>query len=324
MDLKTSNHSSYPRIGDAPEQQILRQTIAGFDRGRKSKVDIRTAADSMTELAIREQIDAGLDVVTDGQIRWHDPVSHIAGALRGVKVNGLLRFFDTNFYYRQPVAEASIERSGALLVDALYFARSKSSKPIKAVVTGPYTLARLSFASRTVPELAEAYTRALCEEVRALRDAGAASIQIEEPALLANPSDINLAASCLSEIRSHCKGAELMLAVYFGDATGLYEKLLALPVDGITMDFTYSPGLDDVVSAAGCPMQLGLGLIDARNTKMENVDHMARRLERISRRVGHRAYLTTSCGLEYLPRDRAREKLNLLTTVRGAFLGRTA
>ena len=278
----------------------------------------------MTELAIQEQIDAGLDVVTDGQIRWHDPVSHIAGALRGVRVKGLLRFFDTNFYYRQPAADLSMERRGSVLVDAFQFARSKSTKPVKAVLTGPYTLARLSLATCSVFDLTEAYARALCGEILALVDAGATSLQLEEPALLANPSDIDAVACYLSEIRSCCPGAEFLLALYFGDSTDLYERLVALPVDGITLDFTYSPRLDDAIASAGCPIRLGLGLIDGRNTKMEDVDAMARRLERVTYRVDHRAYLTTSCGLEHLPRDRAREKLKLLGTVRETLLGRTA
>ena len=144
MNLLTSNHGSYPRIGDSPEQQILRRAIFECDRGGKSEMDVRAAEDHMTELALREQVEAGLDVVTDGLIRWNDPISHLAGKLSGVRMDGLLRFFDTNFYFRQPVVTSSLSCSQPLIVDEFKFASSKSSRPVKAVLTGPYTLARHS------------------------------------------------------------------------------------------------------------------------------------------------------------------------------------
>src|SRR5690348_4701236 len=144
MELILSNHSSYPRIGDTAEEQLLRRTIAQAEKGEKTDVGLRAAEDTMTELALREQIDAGLDVVTDGLIRWYDPISHLAGKLAGVRIAGLLRFFDTNFYFRQPAVHARIERTGPLVVNEFLFAQRKSSRPVKPVLTGPYTLARLS------------------------------------------------------------------------------------------------------------------------------------------------------------------------------------
>src|SRR5438093_2120587 len=144
MHLTLANHGSYPRIGDSAEEQLLRRTIAQREKGEKTGEDLRAAEDHMTELALREQIDAGLDVVTDGLIRWYDPVSHLAGKLAGIRIAGLLRFFDTNFYFRQPAVHSRIERKQSLVVDEFLFAEGKSSRPVKAVLTGPYTLARLS------------------------------------------------------------------------------------------------------------------------------------------------------------------------------------
>ena len=126
----------------------------------------------MTELAIEEQIDAGLDIVTDGQIRWYDPVSHLAGKLSGVRINSLLRFFDTNFYFRQPVVHAKLERTKPLVVEEFLFAQAKSPRPVKPVLTGPYTLARLSIEedgkAGGLESLLDGYTQALGEEIGAL------------------------------------------------------------------------------------------------------------------------------------------------------------
>src|SRR5574337_1547113 len=109
MELLLANHSSYPRIGDDAGHQLLRRTIAQRDKGEKNDQEVRAAEDRMTELALQEQLEAGLDLVTDGQIRWYDPISHLAGKLEGVRINGLLRFFDTNFYFRQPVIHTRSE-----------------------------------------------------------------------------------------------------------------------------------------------------------------------------------------------------------------------
>src|SRR3990172_1950061 len=137
MELILANHGSYPHIGDSANQQRLRQAISQWEKGEKTNSDLRAAEDWMTELALAEQIEAGLEVVTDGQIRWYDPVSHLAGKLAGIRINGLLRFFDTNFYFRQPVVEAKIERTDPLVVDDFLFAKGKASRPVKALLTGP-------------------------------------------------------------------------------------------------------------------------------------------------------------------------------------------
>jgi 5-methyltetrahydropteroyltriglutamate--homocysteine methyltransferase len=341
MELILANHSSYPRVGDGAEEQLLRRTIGQREKGEKTDRDLRAAEDRLTELALGEQIAAGLDVVTDGLVRWYDPISHLAGKLAGVRIGGLLRFFDTNFYFRQPAVHARIERTKPLVVEEFLFARSKSSRPVKAVLTGPYTLARLSIeepgrtnggssgpaARRTAgpatgsDRLLEAYTAALAEEVAALAQAGAKLIQVDEPAVLKHPEDFHQLERSLAALAARKGEAELTLALYFGDAAPLYEKLQTLPVDVLSLDFTYSSALPARV-AGGSARRLALGLVDGRNTRLEDADAVARQLERMARGAGMtHAYLTPSCGLEYLPRDRAQMKLRGLMTIKRAFLG---
>ncbi len=326
MELILANHSSYPHIGDSADEQLLRRTIAQRDKGERTEADLRAAEGQMTELALGEQIDAGLDVITDGLIRWYDPVSHLAGKLTGVRINGLLRFFDTNFYFRQPVIEAKPARTESLVADEFRFAKAKSSRPVKPVLTGPYTLARLSLEEDGkvggFEKLLECYTEALAEEVAELATAGATLIQVDEPALLKHPNDFPAVARSMAALAA-CKGsAEMTLALYFGDPAPLYEKLQTLPVDVLGLDFTYSPGLVDLVGSSGSSKAFALGLVDGRNTKLEDTGTVARALERIIRGSKmSRAYLNPSCGLEYLPRDRARLKLRHLVTIKRAFLG---
>lgn len=328
MNLLTVSHGSYPRIGDSPEQQILRRTMSECDRGSKSERDVRAAEDQMTELALCEQIEAGLDVVTDGLIRWNDPISHLAGELSGVRLDGLLRFFDTNFYFRQPVVYFSPQRPEPLIIDEFKFARSKSSRPVKVVLTGPYTLARHSLTESDgtgrFEILLSGYTEALAAEIAALSAEGAAQIQVDEPSLLLYPEDFSLVAESIRKLASQKGKARLWLAVYFGDPAPLYEKLQTLPADMLGLDFTYNPKLIDV-AAAGSSKGLCLGLLDGRNTKLEDAAIVARALERILKASPEKsAYLSTSCGLEYLPRDRAYSKLKHLALIKTMFEGREA
>ena len=326
MELTLCNHSSYPRIGDDPEHQLLRRTIAQHDKGEKTEEAVRAAQDRMTELALAEQTEAGVDLVTDGQIRWADPISHLAGKLSGVRLNGLLRFFDTNFYFRQPVVQGRPERREPLLLEEFRFAREKSARPVKAVLTGPYTLARSSVdengGSGGFDKMLEGYTAALGAEIAALAAGGAAVIQIEEPALLRYLDDFPRFERCLTALAMNKDSSQLALVVYFGDPAAVYDQLQTLPVDILGLDFTYSPGLVDRVASSGTARTLMLGLVDGRNTRLEDPVATARQLEILARGAGlNRAYLSPSCGLEYLPRDRARQKIRQLAFIRNTFLG---
>ncbi|HEV2387165.1 MAG TPA: hypothetical protein VGS20_07905 [Candidatus Acidoferrales bacterium] len=340
MTLVLAHTGSYPRIGDSPELQLLRRTIAGVDRGDRDAGDLAEAESQMTRRAIDEQLAAGLDVVTDGQIRWNDPVSYLAGKLDGVRVNGLLRLFDTNFYFRQPVLARRPARTRELVVGDFAVASEAlkaaggNGRRLKPVLTGPYTLARLSLAEsaemRALEPRVAAYAEALAAEVGALADAGAAEVQIDEPSILLFPGDWPLFAQAMGQLlrardeaRRRRHTIDLILQVYFHDCAPLYEKLIGLPVDGVGLDFIYNPRLADLVAQAGSPVPLGLGVVDGRNTKLERPEDVARQVARMLPRIARaRAWLGPSCGLEYLPRDRARAKLELLGKIRAALAGR--
>jgi 5-methyltetrahydropteroyltriglutamate--homocysteine methyltransferase len=329
MELTLCNHSSYPRIGDDPEHQLLRRTLAQRDRGEKTDEAVRAAQDRMTELALAEQAEAGLDLVTDGQIRWSDPISHLAAKLSGVRINGLLRFFDTNFYFRQPVVQGKLERAEPLLLEEFKFAQEKSMRPVKAVLTGPYTLARHSIEENGgaggFDKMLEGYTAALAAEVAALAAAGASVIQVEEPALLKYPDDFSRLEQSLTALAMSKASAQLALVFYFGDPAPIYDHLQTLPVDLLGFDFTYNLGLVDRVASNGTARPLVLGLVDGRNTRLEDPATLARQLEKLAHGADlNRAYLSPSCGLEFLPRDRARQKLRHLAAIRNTFLGSSA
>jgi len=317
MELLTASVGSYPKIGEGPEKQRHRQAHARWEKGEISQEEFDRIQDEVTSEIIDEQVRAGLDIVTDGQIRWYDPISHIVRKLDGCEINGLLRFFDTNFYFRQPVIAGTIKRMEPILRREFEFAQGVSPKPVKPVLTGPYTLARLSIDQRRagVEKLVDEFSRVISEEIQELVQAGAKLIQIDEPAILSHPGDLEILAAAADEL-SAGKGAELMMHLYFGDASKIYADLLDLPVDALSLDFTYGSGLLEEVSERGCDKNLGLGVIDGRNTRIEREEDTITMVVKALRGFsGKRVYLSPSCGLEYLPRDVAFEKLHNMVLI---------
>jgi len=305
---------SYPKIPNRPRPARLRQAIARLDRGEISREELAQVQDEVTIEAINEQAEAGLDLVTDGQVRWDDDQTYIAQRLDGFEIGGLVRYFDTNTYYRQPIVKGPVGWSGPILVRDYEFAAAHSPKPVKALLTGPYTLAALSTdnhygdRSRLVLDLAEA----LRQEALALAAAGAPFIQVTEPAIVHAKQDAPLLREALAKMLDGVK-AETALYTWFGDAAGILPALADTPADVIGLDFVWGPANWDELRRASFSKGLGFGIVDARNTRMETADEIAEQVRRVCEVVpAERLHVNPSCGLEYLPRETAFEKLKTL------------
>jgi 5-methyltetrahydropteroyltriglutamate--homocysteine methyltransferase len=198
-----------------------------------------------------------------------------------------------------------------MLVADYEFAARHSARPVKALLTGPYTLAALSTDSHyndrrsLVIDLAAA----LNQEAKALAAAGAPLLQLNEPAILKHKDDAPL---FLEAIARTLDGVATATALYtwFGDAAGILPGLLDLPVDVIGLDFVWGPGNWEALRRGPFDRALGFGIVDARNTRLESAEEIAASVKRVSEVVPpERLYVNPSCGLEYLPRETAFEKL---------------
>lgn len=326
MEILATHVGGYPRIDDSPPGQALRRAIEAHQAGDVSDADLRKVEEEFIAGAIREQAEAGLDEVTDGLIRWVDPVSHVARALSGAEINGLVRLYDTNCYYRQPIFTAAPKRARPIVLDDYKFAAKQTAKPVRVVLTGPYTVARLSVTrGPSLRDLVAAVARALAEEVKDLVAAGAKSIQLDEPEILKDPGDVPILADALRTIAQAKGAAKVTLQTYFGDAEPLWDKLTALPADALGFDATYSPKLVDRLAKTETRAELILGVVDGRNTKLEDPVALARRLAPIAKSCrAARLWVAPSCNLEYLPRDRARAKLGVVAKLREALRSHVA
>jgi 5-methyltetrahydropteroyltriglutamate--homocysteine methyltransferase len=160
-----------------------------------------------------------------------------------------------------------------------------------------------------------AIARVLAQEVFELHAAGARFIQIDEPALLDAPEDLELARRALEMITSGLPPGETetTLATYFGSAKRLGKDLFRLPVDCYGLDLVSGPDDHELIDEIPSGKKLQAGMVDARNTKLETLDSLREEMERLVDVVGvERLTVSPSSGLEFLPREKARAKLERL------------
>jgi 5-methyltetrahydropteroyltriglutamate--homocysteine methyltransferase len=305
-------------VGEGSQAQRLRRAYTQRETG---KIDDRAFQDVVagyTAEVIAEQETAGLDLVTDGLVQWYDLMSHPASRLQGVEIRGLVRFFDTNTYVRQPEPSGTPHGTFGLVED---FGRAKAlaGKPLKVIATGPYTLARHSLTNGDFVHAATAYAEALGRDLEALNEAGATFVQIDEPSLLKQPEDAELVHDLLRRATKTKGNITTSLTTYFGDASPIYSALMKMPVDVVGFDLIYGPMVAETIVHEGADRPIALGAIDGRNTKLDDTRVVSQTVERVMEALGKRGvdelHLQPSCGLEFLPRDRAHRKLERMAEI---------
>lgn len=338
---------AYPRTPIPGQPFPLRAAHRRLERREIDHDGFREVQDTLVREVIGEQIDAGLGMLTDGQIRWEDAQTAVTRGLEGFESTGLLRYFDTNTYYRQPRATSEPRWTRPILVEDWCFAdgvareaaaeRGLAPLAVKACLVGPYTLARLSDPGALGREsLTMALAEALGQEVGELVQAGAPLVQVDENALsLIGPEDgaeRKLASEALTRLTSALEGLDgshLCLAVTMGSAEHAGPALFFdQPFHSYLFDLIKGPDNWRIISHAPGDRGIVCGVADARNTARDDEPVMiwaGRYAASLNGRGRDRVGLAPSTGLEYLPRDRANAKIQALgEAARKAGLGRDA
>jgi 5-methyltetrahydropteroyltriglutamate--homocysteine methyltransferase len=313
--MQTTVVGNYPKIPNRPRPARLRNAINKRDRGELTDAELAQVKDEVTVEAIAEQIEAGIDVITDGQLRWDDDQTYVARNFKGIEIGALQRYLDTNTYFREPEVTGAISFVGPTLAPDWEFAQKNSTKPIKAIVPGPYTLAALSLDKHynNREKLALAYAGALRQEVDALVAAGCKHIQVNDPVIVFNKEDYAFFHAAIVKLLDGVSGAETGVYTWFSDCAGILPQMQDLPADVIGLDFAAGPANWDALEAVSFTKRLGLGVVDGRNTRLETAADVAEAIKRASALVPpERLYVNPSCGLEYVPRETASEKLKVL------------
>jgi len=344
MELILASAGSYPRSGSGEGLQVLVRAREAVARGEQTAADLSDAENFMVRRAIEEQVAAGFEVVTDGLTRWCDPVSHLACKLEGVD-RGAERALPNGGSYRVPVVTKRPVRNLPFLTEEYRFAcnalgtlitpRGKAGKlAVKAVLTGPFTLAKLSESSdaamTALEARAEAFAEALAAEILALAEGGAEHIQVDELAPIDPRSDWTVLRSGFSALaaardtaRRGGRRVDLTLALESRGAAAQFESLFDLPADVIAFDLAADAKLYDRIALAGAPKPVHLGLVSGRRAELEDIRELARKLEALlPKMAAGRVFLGPAGGLDSLPRESARAKLALVARVREVVAGR--
>jgi len=312
--LKTTVVGNYPKITEDRSAPNLRSALNKFDQKKISKEELEKVYQETIKRVIKEQEEAGVDLITDGQIRWDDLVTPFARNIEGFKIGGLIRFFDNNAYYRRPIAKSKLSFKDYSTVEQFNFLKQNSIKKVKAVLVGPFTLARLSKDEYydDEDELTLNLAGILRKEAERLEEVGAEFIQIDEPCLCFSPEKIDLVDQAIKIVADGLK-AKTFLYLYFGEIKDLIPGVFGFQVDGIGVDLISRPENLDLLLESASDKELILGCVDGRNTKPEKEEELLSLFERVTQKISdEKIYISPSCGLEFLPHSSAMAKLKTM------------
>jgi 5-methyltetrahydropteroyltriglutamate--homocysteine methyltransferase len=328
MLFPTSLVGSYAQ----PDWLIDRKKLAGRfpprtrakELWRISPEFLDEAQDDATLLAIRDQELAGLDIITDGEIRRESYSNRFATALEGVDIDNPGTALDRSGHPNPvPRVVGQIRRKHPVEVRDVQFLRANADRLIKATVPGPYTMsqqAQNDFYS-SPEELAMGYAAAVNEEIKDLFAAGADIVQIDEPYMQARPD--NARRFGLAALNRALDGIEGRTAIHlcFGYAAIIHDRPPAYAflqeleesrIQQISIE-TAQSSLDCSVLAKLPGKQIILGVIDLSTQNVETPEIVATRIRRALPHVGaERIVVAPDCGMKYLPRQIAFQKMKAM------------
>jgi 5-methyltetrahydropteroyltriglutamate--homocysteine methyltransferase len=321
--------------------------IAAAEHGEFGPTDLEELLADGVDIAIRDQEQAGIDVLSDGEMRragffTAEFYRHVTG-VRPLPADRQLGAGAHDQQHRFEVVEPIAAPDGLGVVAEYRHARTRTDRPLKVTIPGPYTLSgRLAYGPGQVYRernaAAEAFVPILRAELLALADAGADIIQIDEPSPAIHPdapADFSaLFNESVAPIAGRARlGAHLCFGNYLGRPLAkrtyrpVLEAMLGFRVDELVLEFA-NREMAEVsilaeITAAG--RHVAAGVIDVKNSWIESADDVAERIDAVLGAGVAPADLTLvpDCGFSQTPRAQARAKLRAMVAGRDLVLGRT-
>jgi 5-methyltetrahydropteroyltriglutamate--homocysteine methyltransferase len=310
---------SVPEWLERLKTDYYQRRISGQHLGEIHEIAIKAA--------IKDQERAGIDIVSDGELRRDNDVDYFLARIPGVQVphHAKAYYFD---YYEAEVTHPLPEdpETSLGLADDFAFTRGQTDRPIKFSFTGPFSLSRRithTGAYKDQAELVRAIALRLNTEARALVAAGAELLQIDEPFLAGYREDVELAVEAVNIVTDGvpatwalhvCYGNRYARPLWEGHYDFLFPAVQAAKVDQLVLEFARR-GLDDLrlFRAYEWDRSLGLGVVDVKSAEVETPEMIARRIRRALEYVpAERLVINPDCGLRHLPAEVARAKLRAM------------
>jgi 5-methyltetrahydropteroyltriglutamate--homocysteine methyltransferase len=334
MLFPTTLVGSYPQ----PEWLIDRKKLAGRfpprvrakELWRIPEAFLAEAQDDATLLAIRAQEEAGLDIVTDGEIRRESYSNRFATALEGVDIDNPGSALDRSGHPNPvPRVVGRIRRKHPVEVQDLLFLKKHTTKKTKITVPGPFTMSQQAQNDfyKSEEEAAMDYAAAVNEEIKDLFAAGADIVQIDEPYMQARPEKARQYG--LKALNRALDGVSGTTAVHicFGYAAIIHARpegysflpeLAGSPCKQVSIE-TAQSNLDTAILAKLPGKKIMVGCIDLSDMAVETPQKV---LERLKKALAHvkpeNVIVAPDCGMKYLPREVAYAKMKAM--VEGARL----
>ncbi len=327
--LLTTVVGSYPQPDWLVDHEALlksrvpRVRLANF--WRIPAAHLEGAQDDATRVAIRDLERAGVDIITDGEIRRESYSNRFATALQGIDLERPGQVISGNGMATPvPRVVGPIRRMRPMQVRDVEFLRANTDRRIKVTVPGPFTLAQQA-QNDYYPDrehLAMDYAVCVNQEVRAMFNAGADIVQLDEPWLRQNPDEARqFAAQAINRALEDVTGSTA-LHLCFGYAAVVQDKptgyaflteLENTVVEQISIEAA-QPKLDLAILDAFTSKTIILGVLDLGDRRIETPEEVAARIRAALHHVPpERLMVAPDCGMKYLPRDVAYKKLRAMT-----------
>jgi 5-methyltetrahydropteroyltriglutamate--homocysteine methyltransferase len=301
-------------VGSFPKPPELLKARTDFAAGRLPEEELRALERKATEDWIRFQEEIGVDILVDGEQYRGDMATYFAEEMDGFEIGGLVRSYG-NRYYRKPIAVGDVRRTHPITVEMWKYAQSLTDRPVKGMLTGPYTIADWSFdehyGSRRdfVLDLAHA----IHAEAMDLAGAGARFIQVDEPAASARMDELPLVAEAMAIVTRDLP-AYAITHICYGDFMRAYPSMLDIPVDQIDLEMTNSDfDLLDRFREIPFTKAIGLGVVDVHSHRIESVDDVVRGIKlALEVLPPERVFLDPDCGLKTRTVEEAQAKMRVI------------
>lgn len=305
-------------VGSLPKPDELVRARSLRARGRLSQEELDEVARWATREWVAFQEGIGVDVLVDGEMYRGDMATYFADALSGMEVSGLVRSYG-NRYYKKPIAVGPIRRVGPITIGWWEFAQSLTRRPVKGMLTGPYTLCDWSFDDHygSRRELVLALAEVVRAEAEDLQRAGARYIQIDEPAVSTRLDELDLAIEGLGIVTQRLD-VHTTTHMCYGRFADVYPRLLDLPVDEIDLEMTNGDhGLFEAFRRHPFTKDIGFGVVDVHSHVVPGVAEVRGHLERALEHLQPgQIYVDPDCGLKTRSVEEAREMLRVIQEAR--------
>jgi 5-methyltetrahydropteroyltriglutamate--homocysteine methyltransferase len=301
-------------VGSFPKPPELLKARTDFAAGRLPEEELRALERKATEDWIRFQEEIGVDILVDGEQYRGDMATYFAEEMDGFEIGGLVRSYG-NRYYRKPIAVGPVKRSQPMTVEMWQYAQSLTDRPVKGMLTGPYTIADWSFDEHypSRREFVLDLARAIHDEAMDLVAAGAKFVQIDEPAASARMDELPLVAEAMGIVTDGLE-AHAITHICYGDFMRAYPTMLDIPVDQIDLEMTNSDyDLLERFREIPFTKSIGLGVVDVHSHRQETVDQVVRGINlALEVLPPERIFVDPDCGLKTRTVEEAEQKMRAI------------